>query len=157
MKLVTIAIAVLFGFAAQAEDQSVGCGLGYKVAPENTLISTTTRASTNAYTQPFGVTTGTSGCAKHTIVKKDKEPVYFAEANFDNLSIEMAHGEGQYLTGFAHALSCQDGSVDAFAQFTKANYEQIFNNAHGPHDMLNNLQTVLKNKGQALNCNTNII
>ncbi len=74
MKLV-FALAVSFlTLAASAEDKSSGCGLGWKVTSRQSLLSSYVRYITNAVTtSTFAMTSGTSGCDSHSIVKNDKK------------------------------------------------------------------------------------
>src|SRR4051812_42927982 len=76
------------------------CGLGWQVTQKKTLSAKTTRGTTNAFVPPtFGMTTGTIGCAQHPLSKRDVEGALYATTNFDELSVEMAEGQGEFLKG----------------------------------------------------------
>jgi len=70
----------------------------------------------------FGMTSGTLGCTRHSIVKNDAAPLYFAEANYENLVVEMALGQGEYLNGFAATMGCDSTS---FSKAVQSNYHSI--------------------------------
>ena len=113
--------------SAQAEDQSGGCGMGWKVAPQNSLISSTTRSYVNlTFSNTIGMTSGTSGCAKHSIVQKEKEAIHFAESNQGQLMIEMAQGEGENLRGLAAVMGCSEAGTAALSKSVQQHYPQIF-------------------------------
>lgn len=154
MKLSGI-LLVLLVFAASLNsfaDSSVGCGLGNYVMKDNSIVSATFRMTTNSTfsNQLFGITSGTSGCAQHSIVKAKMAPVYYAEANIDHLKVEMALGEGEYLSAFADTLGCDAATKNAFIQETQSNYENIFDNENvTAHKMLDNVKHVI-NQNQSI-------
>lgn len=115
----TVLMGAKGGFAA---DQSSGCGLGWEVVKKNSLVSSSTRQTTHAFLpNSFSMTSGTSGCAKHSIVKKEHEKQYFVESNLDQLKDEMAIGKGEYLATFASLMGCESNRA-AFAVVMKKNY-----------------------------------
>ncbi len=123
---ILVAAVISFSGAAFADDTSGGCGIGWEVAKKQSLVSTLTRATTNSFLpNTFSMTFGTSGCAKHTIVKNDEKAVYFAVNNKDTLITEIAQGQGEYLLTFAHALGCKDGDIARFTELTQKNYDAI--------------------------------
>lgn len=135
---------------AKAEDKGLGCGLGSMIAPKKSWMSATTQSVIDYTANPsFSVTSGTSGCAKHSIVKKDREAVYFAEANYAKLEIEIPRGQGEYLANFTKVLGCQPSSQAAVAQSMKNHYQQLFPADQSSADqMLRNVQTLIKSEPQ---------
>jgi hypothetical protein len=114
--LVVVFALSLFQLSAHAEDKSSGCGLGWKVTKRNSLVSSTVRSYTNMIgSQSSGMTSGTSGCDRHSIVKTEKAPLHFVEANRESLMIDMAKGHGEYLTAFAQVMGCSRESVSHFS------------------------------------------
>jgi len=105
-KLLMFSVAVLFvgtqvGLAMAANpDTGPGCGLGklawsdYKgqkeIAPQVMMATTNGTFGSNT----FGISSGTSGCTNDGKVMGDSKTIMFAELNFDNLSQEMAQGQG---------------------------------------------------------------
>lgn len=124
-KLVLLAFFTALSSNLFAADGSSGCGAGWYVFKENSLISSALRASTNAtFFSTVGMTFGTSNCAKHKIVQKEKEAVHFAEANYDTLMIEMGQGQGEFMAALSGLVGCTGEGFGAAAQ---ANYTKLFN------------------------------
>lgn len=121
MKVLALIFSVL-SFSAFAGDSSTGCGLGWAVASKNTLVSATTRTITNATfsNQIFGTTSGTSGCARHPIVQKFQESLYFARINSDRLKMEIAQGQGEYVTAYAATFGCNNEGKKQFAELARS-------------------------------------
>lgn len=128
MKLTKIAFLFAGSFVSivgYAADQSSGCGLGWEVTQKNSLVSSSIRTTTNTFLpNTFSMTSGTSGCTKHSIVQREKEQLYFVESNLEQLSIEVAQGSGEYLTSFASLMGCSAGSQD-FAKVMQSQFEVL--------------------------------
>ncbi|MFZ4713502.1 MAG: DUF3015 family protein [Bacteriovoracaceae bacterium] len=156
LKLVLLTLITSAFTHAAFADSSVGCGLGSLVFKDNSLVSSTLRVTTNHMflTQYLGVTSGTSGCTRHSIVMNEKAHIHFAEVNLDQLSKEMASGEGQYLNAFAFTLGCKNGLSKDLGAVAKAHYDQIFPNENvNANDMLKNLgATIRLNPTLSKNC-----
>lgn len=145
-RIVVLAVSTLLTLNVFA-DSSVGCGLGSMIFKENSLLSSSARVTTNQLflTQYLGVTSGTSGCARHDIVLNEQSHVHFAEVNLKSLSIEMAKGQGEYLASFAHTLGCNEGATEHFAELTRSNFSKIFPSYKtNAQEMLNNLGQTLR-------------
>jgi hypothetical protein len=129
-----------------AADSSSGCGLGWKVAPSNSLISSTTRTYVNlTFSNTSGMTSGTSGCAKHSIVQNEMKAVHYAEANYGRLMTEMAEGDGEHLRGFAITLGCNPAAAGAFGKATQDNYSTIFPSETAvPAEMLQGVRNMIQ-------------
>ncbi len=145
MKILLSILIFTVSLVAYAGDSSVGCGLGYQVARKNSLISATSRFVTHIILpNTFSMTSGTSGCSKHSIVLNEKIPVYYVEANFQNLQIEMALGQGEFLKGLAQSLGCQDQVIEQFSTTIQANYNLLFKDVKQPVQVLNRVKTLIK-------------
>ncbi len=107
---------------------SDSCGLGWQVTEKKSLFGTSTRGTTNSYTTPFALTTGTLGCEKHTIAKADAQGVEFVSHNYDTLRIEMAAGQGENLAALARTMGCSDAAVNSFGSAVQGNYETVVGN-----------------------------
>jgi len=129
------------------EPDTDGCGLGWQVTQKKTLSATTTRGTTNAFVPPtFGMTTGTLGCAQHPLSQRDMDGARYAYNNFDVLSIEMAEGQGEFLTGFARTMGCDDASVQAFSHMTQSHYRSIMSNGNATRiQMFDNIKSEMQN------------
>jgi len=147
-----LAMVILATSLSALADSSTGCGLGSLIWKENTILSALFRSTTNHSfsSQLFGITSGTSGCSQHNLVKRDMAPVYYAEANTQELKIDMARGEGEYLTTFAEALGCPESLKAQFNTEAQKNFAEIFPTSKTtPLEMLNSVKTVI-NKNSSL-------
>jgi hypothetical protein len=127
--LATVAICTTYGSHSFAADGSSGCGPGWYVFNENSLVSSSLRATTNGLLFPvvtIGMTFGTSNCTKHKIVLKEKESLHFATMNYYELQAEVAKGSGQYLSAFATTMGCNPSAQPRLIQHLKNNYQEIF-------------------------------
>lgn len=123
MKKGILLLALISASLAFAEDKSNGCGLGWQVTKKMSMVATTTRNTTNSIVpNTFGMTSGTLGCTRHSVVKKDKAPEHFAEANYESLLAEMAMGQGEALHAFSQTLGCDSQQL---GQMVQKNYSVI--------------------------------
>ncbi len=136
-KLVMLSVALLFvgaqvGLAMAANpDTGPGCGLGklawgdYKgqkeIAPQ-VLMATT---NGTFWSQTFGISSGTSGCTNDGKVMAENKTVMFAELNFDNLSQEMAQGQGEHLASLATLMGVPADQQAAFFAMTQERYTSL--------------------------------
>tara|TARA_R110000868_G_scaffold204946_1_gene453119 strand:+ start:11633 stop:12034 length:402 start_codon:yes stop_codon:yes gene_type:complete len=110
MKKIIFCASLLFSFNTFAADSSSGCGVGWQVTQRTSLSASSTRSTTNAILpNTISMTSGISGCAHHSIVKVDSEVQYFAEANLENLQLEIAQGNGEYLVTLSNLMGCDAG------------------------------------------------
>ncbi|MBF0238906.1 MAG: DUF3015 family protein [SAR324 cluster bacterium] len=129
-----------------ARDGSDGCGMGWDVTEEKSFLGTSTRGTTNATFSPtFSMTSGTSGCDKHSIVRQDARGIHYAEANFSNLKMEIPQGNGEFLFGFAQVLGCGD-VTEMFGTVMQKNYEKIYSSEQiTPVEMYQNVLQQIRN------------
>ena len=136
-KAVMLSVAVLFGMqtglamAAPNPDTGPGCGLGklawsdYErqkdIAPQ--VMMATTNGTFGSTT--FGISSGTSGCTNDGKIMGDSKTVMFAELNFENLSQEMARGQGEHLTSLATLMGVPADRHDAFFAMTQERYTSL--------------------------------
>jgi len=149
MKTLKLAIFIIvlmtLSFNLYARDKSGGCGLGWEVIDDHSLFGTSVRGTTHAYFTPtFSMTSGTSGCENHSIVKNEARGIHYAEANFANLMMEMSLGNGEFLAGFAEVVGC--GEVEnTFSDVMQKNYGDIYSsNDIKPVEMYNNVLREIK-------------
>lgn len=152
-----LAISALSTVSAFAADGSSGCGAGWFLFKENSLVSSTLRGTTNSlfFNNTFGMTFGTSNCSKHSIVKNEKEQIYYSEANREQLAVEMAQGSGEYIEAYARVMGCSDDVIPEFVNTTRRNYPEIMPKPEtAPVDMLQNVKKQIRsNLNLALACN----
>ena len=143
-------------------DKSTGCGAGSLLVKKNSILSTTTRATvdgsvTSGMTRYFGTTTGTSGCAQHSIVKGEERPLLFAKINYEILRKEISLGSGPFLHGLASSLGCPAKSLPSFAKELRKNYQVLFpfNSANETSQkFISNIKSIMKTNHSLVNsCN----
>jgi hypothetical protein len=146
MKNLVIALVTIFSASAVfAADSSSGCGLGWQVAPKQSLVSSFTRSLINATaSSTIAMTMGTSGCAQHSIVYNEAKGIHFAEANKEVLAIEMARGNGEVVQGFASVFGCQNSQ--AFGSMVQSKYESVLPSEKTTGvELYNNVKAEIKN------------
>jgi hypothetical protein len=135
-KVLMLSVAVLFcmqaGLAMAANpDTGPGCGLGklawsdYKnqknIGPQ--VLMATTNGTFGSTT--FGISTGTSGCTNDGKVMAEQKTTVFAQLNFDNLSQEMAQGQGEHLASLATLMGVPAEHQAAFFAMTQERYTSL--------------------------------
>ncbi len=135
-KMIMLSVAVLFGMPAclamaANPDTGPGCGLG-KLAWANypnqkTIGSQVLMATTNGSfgTGTFGISSGTSGCTNDGKVWAEQKTSVFAQLNFENLSQEMAQGQGEHLASLATLMGVQAEHHAAFFAMTQERYTSL--------------------------------
>ena len=105
-----------------------GCGLG-KLAwadssQKNTKGGQVLMATTNGTfgAQTFGLSSGTSGCTNDGKIFASEKVNVFTALNFDNLSQEMAQGQGEHLTSLATLMGIPEENHQGFFAMTQENY-----------------------------------
>jgi len=141
-------ISLFLGSAALASVGDAGCGLGSLIIDKNTKLSQSFAGTTNNWTltQFFGISSGTSNCRASGFAVREKEAEVFAEANMQNLKVEMARGHGENLSALAQMMGCSDAAVPSFGKMTQSRYENIFPQADvTPKTMLQNVEKEMTN------------
>jgi hypothetical protein len=135
-KVIMLSVAVLFGMQAGLAmaanpDTGPGCGLGklawsdYKnqkdIAPQ--VLMATTNGTFGS--QTFGISTGTSGCTNDGKIMGEHKTTMFAQLNFENLSQEMAQGQGEHLASLATLMGVPAEQHAAFFAMTQERYTSL--------------------------------
>tara|TARA_R110002072_G_scaffold534_6_gene3934 strand:+ start:110221 stop:110694 length:474 start_codon:yes stop_codon:yes gene_type:complete len=154
MKKLVLLLGLALSFTStniMAGDSSSGCGLGWAVFKDNSLVSSSLRATTNAFfLNTIAMTFGTSGCAKHSIVKNEKKQIHFSETNYPQLVAQMSQGQGEYMNGMAGLMGC-DSAV--FSQTMQSNFSQVVPTSDNATELVQNMQLqVLTNEKLASSC-----
>lgn len=112
-------------------DTGPGCGLGklawndYKgqkeIAPQVLMATTNGTFGSNT----FGISSGTSGCTNDGKIMSDSKTIMFAELNFDNLSQEMAQGQGEHLASLATLMGVPAERQATFFAMTQERYTSL--------------------------------
>lgn len=135
--LIVVQIVVAFlvaqvgvALAGGTSDTGPGCGLG-KVAWQDSKVDTNTVGaqlliSTTNNTilpwQAFGITTGIFGCKNNGKVWAEEKMNLFAAINFENLSQEMAQGQGEHLASPATLMGVPVENQAEFFAMTQERY-----------------------------------
>lgn len=120
-----VAVAALSTMAFAANNQT-GCGLGGQVIKSaDSAVLFALQATTNGTSgnQTFGITSGTSGCQKAKFVMNERAAEFVA-SNMDQLSREIAIGQGESVSTLAELLNVDNKAE--FASALQANYNAIY-------------------------------
>ncbi len=135
-KVIMLSVAVLFGMQAGLAmaanpDTGPGCGLGKlawgdyahqkNIAPQ--VMMATTNGSFGSGT--FGISSGTSGCTNDGKVMAEHKTTVFAQLNFENLSQEMAQGQGEHLASLATLMGVPSEQHAAFFSMAQERYTSL--------------------------------
>ena len=141
-----ITLFVFFTLPLFGADGSSGCGPGWYVLKDQSLLSSFGRVITNGALAPFvtlGMTFGTSNCTKHSIVMEDKQELQFVTSHFDQLKVEIAQGHGQYLENFSSLLGCSEEASFLLSVSLQKNYSQIYSK-EAPQAVLDSILNLVK-------------
>lgn len=149
--LFVILALILVTSGARAADGSSGCGPGWYILKDNSLVSSALRAITNGILWPvttIGMTVGTSNCTQHKLVLKEKESLYFATQNHFELKSDIAKGQGEYLSAFAATIGCPASTQGRFNQMMRANFSSTYPDGRiNPENVLvETYKTILKDQ-----------
>lgn len=129
MKLLILSILVIFSTLSFARDGSSGCGPGWYVLKDNSLLSSSLRFTTNGLLVPsvtLGMTFGTSNCTKHSIVKLEKERTKFVTENYFELASDIAKGKGEYLLAYGELLGCKRSGLESLSKKLQGKFSSLF-------------------------------
>lgn len=106
---------------------AAGCGLGSMVMGHDTGFSQVFASTTNATSgsQTFGITSGTSNCGDHGLVKLDREREVFAQQNYTILVKEMAQGKGENLNTLASLYQCPAETYQEFGALVQEKFNHL--------------------------------
>jgi len=99
---------------------------GESGTPAHFLASTTNGTSGNA---TFGMTSGTNGCSTSGKLTYGGKSWLAQSGNMNELSEDMAKGQGEVLTTYAVVLGVKPEDRAYFAEVTHKHFQQIFSSA----------------------------
>jgi hypothetical protein len=145
---ITVCLAVFIhtNTAMAAWGDGPGCGWGKMLFPTEpkSVLMQHFGSTSNLPSQPFGISSGTSGCTNNGMIVKDERATVFANLNFENLSQEMAQGHGEHLAALAALLSVPPDRQAAFFSLVQANYLELMQAGDTtPHAMLSALYNAM--------------
>ena len=132
--LTTVVLVLSFSgiaFAAYPR-HNVGCGLGNMLFEgKDGLFQQVLAATTNASfgTQTFGISSGTSECTQPTKFASNEELNIFVAENMDNLAVDVAMGQGEYVNTLAALMDVPEQNRDDFSLMLQDNFSNIFPDA----------------------------
>lgn len=148
-------IFITLSFSAAARDSSSGCGPGWYIVKENSLVSSALRATTNGFffpTTTIGMTLGTSNCSKHKIVQTEKKSLHFVTHNLYEMKSEVAKGNGPYLSALGEVIGCSEDGQAQFSSSLKSQYQDVFK-SEKPEEVLKNIyKVILENDNLVQSC-----
>jgi hypothetical protein len=99
---------------------------GQRGLPSHFIASTTNGTSGNA---TFGMTSGTNGCSTDGALTYGGRSLLALNGMLDELSEDMAKGEGEALTTYAVLLGVAEQDRAHFAAVTHSHFSEIFSSA----------------------------
>ncbi|WP_339080148.1 DUF3015 domain-containing protein [Pseudomonas sp. TMP9] len=125
-----LAMTSLTAFAEAPGGPSCGWGNmlfeGQRGLPSHFVASTTNGTSGNA---TFGMTSGTNGCSTDGALTYGGRSLLVINGMLDELSEDMAKGQGEALTTYAVLLGVAEQDRAHFAAITHKNFSEIFSSA----------------------------
>ena len=127
MKKIISLIAAIGLTTGVYANEKTGCGLGSLIIQnQNTVALQVLAATTNGTSgnQTFGITSGTSNCAKpNNYVSNDKLNKFVSE-NMDELAMDISAGKGETLETVAKLMNVENNA--AFSAKLQANFSNIY-------------------------------
>lgn len=126
-KTIIIAAAVSALTTLSFAGANTGCGLGDQVIKnQDSVLMQIFAATTNGTSgnQTFGITSGTSGCAKPAKFVSNDKANEFVAANMDALALDMSNGQGEALTTLATLLNVSN--PETFASVLQENFDKVY-------------------------------
>ena len=127
---ILIILSMLFGNQLLAGEDGPGCGLGKTIfngqKGKGAHIAAAITNDISWTTQSSAITSGTSRCDSDGVIFKEKEQEVFVAVNLDNLSQDMAQGNGMYLQALSGLMGCTTEAFGPFAELAQDKYEVLF-------------------------------
>src|SRR5712691_3604104 len=116
--------------AAANPDTGPGCGVGKVVwsdyKHQKNILPQSLMATTNvSFSNTIGITFGISGCTNDGKFMAEQKATMFAEINFENLSQEMAQGQGEHLASLATLMGVPAEHHAEFFAMTQERYTSL--------------------------------
>ncbi len=78
-----------------------------------------------SFSQTFGISSGTSGCTNDGTIFASEKVNVFAAVNFDNISQEMAQGQGEHLTSLATLMDIPADQHEIYFAMAQEHYTTL--------------------------------
>lgn len=113
-----------------AHADSTGCGLGNVLMNGNRGVTSNVLAVTTntlgSGNQTFGISSGTLGCDGDDIVSSNIRLGFFIDENLNELAVDSAKGNGEYLEAAAKILEVKEEDKAHFFNIMQSNFSEIF-------------------------------
>lgn len=143
--MLKIIVSILFFGSLSFAAGDAGCGLGGMLIKSNTKLMQLFAVTTNGTSgsQTLGITFGTSACTSSGLVMNDKQIQYFVEVNQEDLTRELAQGNGEKLSTLAALNGCMsEQQISAFNTKAQSQFKTIVPSAKiTAVDFVNNLKS----------------
>ncbi len=131
LSIIGASVFLAMSVTAQAAETGAGCGLGAEVMDgKSGKGSNVAAAILNNIAIPatFFMTTGDGmmGCDPTQTVEKEQAKEIFVASNMDQLSSEVARGDGEYLNVLATLMGVEDQDMSSFRKLAQQNYDALF-------------------------------
>ena len=133
-----LAMALLVPAGVAMADSGAGCGLGQKLfAGQTGLAAHVLAATTNGSTtnQWLGISFNSLGCDPKNVVTNEHQRKVFMTANLDNLSQDIAQGQGMHLAALASLLGIPPNEQSSFFSLTQNNASTLVPASNNAEDM----------------------
>jgi hypothetical protein len=117
-------------FAAKNSDTGLGCGLrtlawvDYK-HPKNIAPQVMMATTNGTLFNPVGISFGLSGCTNDGTMMPERKAEMFVVSTFENLSQDMAQGQGEYLASLATMMGFPIQDQPAFFSLAQDRYRTL--------------------------------
>lgn len=126
--LATAASLMLLPMSVMATEKGAGCGIGKEIMKGKTGTGAhVVAAILNAVIIPntFFMTTGILGCDVSQQVQNEQNREVFVASNMDNITRDVAQGQGEYLASLANIMGIQEEDKQDFFSITQKNSEKL--------------------------------
>lgn len=127
MKKIISLLAITALSASLYANENTGCGLGSIIIKNQNSVALQVLAATingTSGSQTFGITSGTSNCAKpNNYVSNDKLNKFVSE-NMDELAMDISSGKGETLETVAKLMNVEN--TPEFSAKLQANFSNIY-------------------------------
>ena len=126
-KILTLTAIIAVTATTAFAHPNTGCGLGNDVIKnQDSVLMQVFAATTNGTSgnQTFGITSGTSGCAKPAKFVSNDKANEFVRANMDVIALDISNGQGEALSTLASLLNVSN--PDVFASTLQANFDKVY-------------------------------
>ena len=126
MKKIIVLITALGLSTLIYANDNTGCGLGSIVMRDQSTTALQIMAVTSNVTgsQTFGITTGTSNCAKPNNFVSNEKLIRFVSENMDELAMDISSGKGETLSTVAKLMNVEN--TPEFSAKLQANFSTIY-------------------------------